>query len=41
VDLPVTVRGRISESAVKGTIGSGGPLLQIHTGDGSIRLSGL
>jgi DUF4097 and DUF4098 domain-containing protein YvlB len=41
LDRPVTMRGRISESAVRGTIGAGGPPLKIQTGDGSIHLLGL
>ncbi len=41
VDRPFTVSGRLSESAVRGTLGPGGPPLRIHTGDGSIRIVGL
>jgi DUF4097 and DUF4098 domain-containing protein YvlB len=41
VERSVTVSGRISDSAVKGKIGAGGPPIQIHTGDGSIHLVGL
>lgn len=41
VDRPVTVSGRLSESAVRGTIGPGGLPLRIHTGDGSIHIVGL
>ena len=41
VDKPVAVRGEIKENRVHGQLGAGGPLLTIHTGDGSIRLSGL
>lgn len=40
VDMPVTVRGRISERRVEGTIGAGGPRLSVTTGDGSVRLRG-
>lgn len=41
LDKPVAVRGEIKENRVRGQLGAGGPLLSIHTGDGSIRLSGL
>ena len=41
VDKPVTVSGTIRERSVRGPLGPGGPPLQIYTGDGSIRLSGL
>jgi hypothetical protein len=41
VDKPVTVSGTIREHAVRGTLGPGGLPLQIYTGDGSIRLTGL
>jgi hypothetical protein len=41
LDKPVTVRGTISPDTVRGKLGAGGLPLQIHTGDGSIRLLGL
>ena len=41
LDKPVTVTGTISQNAVRGQLGAGGLPLQIHTGDGSIRLMGL
>jgi DUF4097 and DUF4098 domain-containing protein YvlB len=41
LDKPVTVTGSISQNAVRGKLGAGGLPLQIHTGDGSIRLLGL
>jgi DUF4097 and DUF4098 domain-containing protein YvlB len=41
LERPVTVTGRISESAVRGTIGPGGPPLRIQSGDGSIHIAGL
>lgn len=41
VDKPVTVSGTIREHAIRGALGPGGLPLQIYTGDGSIRLSGL
>jgi DUF4097 and DUF4098 domain-containing protein YvlB len=41
IEKPVTVTGTIKENTVRGTLGPGGPPLKIHTGDGSIRLSGL
>jgi DUF4097 and DUF4098 domain-containing protein YvlB len=39
--LGVSVSGTIRERSVRGPLGPGGPPLQIYTGDGSIRLSGL
>ena len=41
LDKPVTVTGTISQNTVRGKLGAGGLPLQIHTGDGSIRLLGL
>jgi hypothetical protein len=41
VDKPVTVSGTIREHAIRGTLGPGGLPLQIYTGDGSVRLTGL
>ena len=41
VDRPVTVSGTIRKDALRGPLGPGGPPLQIYTGDGSIRLTGL
>jgi DUF4097 and DUF4098 domain-containing protein YvlB len=41
LDKAVTVKGTVREHSVRGTLGPGGPPLQIHTGDGSIRLAGL
>ncbi|HVP37869.1 MAG TPA: DUF4097 family beta strand repeat-containing protein [Candidatus Saccharimonadales bacterium] len=35
---PVTVYGRTHRSALHGTVGSGGPLVQVHTGSGDITL---
>jgi len=40
IGLPVTVQGDLSKSHVKGTLNGGGPVLLIHTGDGSIRVRG-
>ncbi len=38
-DFPVTVRGTISKNKIEGSVGSGsGPLLQMTTSNGSIRL---
>ncbi len=39
LDLPVTVNGSIERSRIRGTLNGGGPLLEISTGDGSIRLA--
>jgi len=41
LDKPATVKGTIRDHAVRGTLGPGGPLLKIYTGNGSIRLTGL
>ena len=38
-DIPVTVNGSIERSRVRGKMNGGGPLLEITTGDGSIRIS--
>jgi len=39
LDLPVTVEGSIERSRIRGKINGGGPLLEITTGDGSIRIA--
>jgi hypothetical protein len=39
LDLPVTVNGSIERSSIRGKLNGGGPLLEITTGDGSIRVS--
>ncbi len=39
LDFPVTTSGVISGSNIHGKIGSGGPPLIVHTGDGSIHIS--
>ena len=39
--LPVRVAGAISPHAVRGTLGSGGELLRLHTSGGSVRLDAL
>ena len=38
LDLPVTVSGSIEHSRVRGKLNGGGALLEISTGDGSIRI---
>jgi hypothetical protein len=38
LDLPVTVNGSIERSSIRGKLNGGGPLLEITTGDGSIRV---
>jgi len=38
LDFPVTVSGSISRSTIRGKIGTGGPPLMVHTGDGSIHI---
>lgn len=41
LDMPVTVSGGIERSRVRGKVNGGGPLLEISTGDGSIRIGKL
>ena len=38
--VPVTVEGSMSEKRVRGTLNGGGAALNLHTGDGAIRLNG-
>ena len=38
LDLPVTVSGSVERTRVRGKLNGGGPLLEITTGDGSIRI---
>jgi len=38
LDLPVTVQGKYDSNSIHGKLNGGGGLLNIHTGDGSIRL---
>jgi hypothetical protein len=38
-DMPVTVSGAIEHTRVRGKLNGGGPLLEISTGDGSIRIA--
>jgi len=37
-DFEVTTRGEISRNRMEGTLGSGGPLLDLHTSNGSVRI---
>jgi DUF4097 and DUF4098 domain-containing protein YvlB len=37
-DVPVTVQGRVSRTAVKGTLGSGGELLKLRSSGGGIKI---
>jgi DUF4097 and DUF4098 domain-containing protein YvlB len=37
-DIPVTVQGNLRRNHLRGTLNGGGPLLRIHTGDGSVHL---
>jgi len=39
LDVPVMVNGSIDRSRIRGKLNGGGPLLEITTGDGSIRVS--
>jgi DUF4097 and DUF4098 domain-containing protein YvlB len=41
LDFPVTVSGSLSRSTIRGKLNGGGPMLTVHTGDGSIRLEKL
>lgn len=41
VDLPVTVQGRMSRRAVRGSLNGGGPLLRLHTSGGGVRVKAL
>lgn len=38
-DVPITVVGRISNSSLRGSLGSGGELLRLHTSGGSIDIA--
>ncbi len=39
LDIPVVVNGSIERSRIRGKLNGGGPLLEITTGDGGIRIS--
>lgn len=41
IDMPVTVSGRLRESGARGKLNGGGPILSLHSGDGSIRIAKL
>jgi hypothetical protein len=36
--MPVTVSGSLEHTRIRGKLNGGGPLLEITTGDGSIRI---
>lgn len=38
-DIPVKVLGKLSRSSIKGSLGSGGELLYVHTSGGSVTIS--
>ena len=38
LEIPLTVEGRLKENHLQGRMNGGGPLLRVHTGDGSIAL---
>jgi hypothetical protein len=38
-DIPVKVVGKLSRSSLKGSLGSGGELLYVHTSGGSVTIS--
>ena len=40
-DLPITLSGSRDESSLRGKLNGGGPILSVHTGDGSVRLKRL
>jgi DUF4097 and DUF4098 domain-containing protein YvlB len=37
-ELPITLSGSLDQSSLRGKLNGGGPILSVHTGDGSIRL---
>jgi hypothetical protein len=39
LDMPVTVNGTIERSRIRGKLNGGGPLLEVTTGDGGIRIT--
>jgi len=41
VDFPMTTQGRMRESRVRGVLNGGGGLINVHTGDGHIRIARL
>lgn len=41
VEMPVSVQGMQSKSVIRGTLNGGGPLLTVHSSDGSVRLDGI
>jgi DUF4097 and DUF4098 domain-containing protein YvlB len=40
-DLAVTVKGKINESHVRGTLNGGGPMIYAHTSGGNVRIRGI
>jgi DUF4097 and DUF4098 domain-containing protein YvlB len=40
-DLPITVQGSMSRGELRGTLGSGGELLRLHTSGGGVRIQSL
>ena len=38
LEIPLTVEGNLKENHLRGKMNGGGPLLRVHTGDGSIEL---
>ncbi len=41
LDVPVTVQGRVSRTAVKGSLNAGGQMLKLRTSGGGIRIRSL
>lgn len=37
-DFPITIKGRLTPSRLRGTIGNGGRLLRMHTGNGTMEI---
>ncbi len=37
-DIPITTSGRLGQNSLRGKMNGGGPLITVHTGDGSIHL---
>jgi hypothetical protein len=38
VDIPVTVTGKTGDRSLRGKLNGGGPVIEVHTGDGSVHI---
>lgn len=38
VDIPVSVTGKIGDRSLRGKLNGGGPVIEVHTGDGSVHI---